>query len=268
MPNSRMRYSYEPSPVTGEGRVRVRVREHRRTRIIDAVIAPSPHPDPLPQAGEGVRVPFRAGVDNEMAARRLSPRRYRPRPWHVAHRRSNQPGGTTPMSRYLAVAAAVMALASLPARTEPLKIRAGWAVVPAQLTSISSRRRTSSSITVHPTASRRSAFAARRRRSPRWPPARSTSPPSPLDLRPRHPERQDGGYPPHRRSLPGRHSGYYTSHTSSARIRRSRRSRTSRARCSPRTASAAPSTWRCANAQGSRAREKRDYSIVGSSSPT
>src|SRR5260221_6742353 len=41
-----------------------------------------------------------------------------------------------PMSRYLAVAAAVTALAIVPARAEPLKIRAGWAVVPAQLTSI------------------------------------------------------------------------------------------------------------------------------------
>src|SRR5258707_9758314 len=41
-----------------------------------------------------------------------------------------------PMSRYLAVAAAVMALAIVPARAEPLKIRAGWAVVPAQLPSI------------------------------------------------------------------------------------------------------------------------------------
>ena len=41
------------------------------------------------------------------------------------------------MSRYLAAAAAVaLALAILPARAEPLKIRAGWAVVPAQLTSI------------------------------------------------------------------------------------------------------------------------------------
>jgi NitT/TauT family transport system substrate-binding protein len=40
------------------------------------------------------------------------------------------------MSRYLAVAAAVIALAIMPASAEPLKIRAGWAVVPAQLTSI------------------------------------------------------------------------------------------------------------------------------------
>jgi sulfonate transport system substrate-binding protein len=41
------------------------------------------------------------------------------------------------MSRYLAAAAAVaLTLAVLPARAEPLKIRAGWAVVPAQLTSI------------------------------------------------------------------------------------------------------------------------------------
>src|SRR6266851_5993650 len=43
-----------------------------------------------------------------------------------------------PMSRYVAVAAsAVFALASvLPAHAAPLPIRAGWAVVPAQLTSI------------------------------------------------------------------------------------------------------------------------------------
>jgi sulfonate transport system substrate-binding protein len=41
------------------------------------------------------------------------------------------------MSRYLAAAAAVaLTLAILPANAEPLKIRAGWAVVPAQLTSI------------------------------------------------------------------------------------------------------------------------------------
>jgi sulfonate transport system substrate-binding protein len=41
------------------------------------------------------------------------------------------------MSRYLAAAAAVaLTLAVLPANAEPLKIRAGWAVVPAQLTSI------------------------------------------------------------------------------------------------------------------------------------
>jgi sulfonate transport system substrate-binding protein len=40
------------------------------------------------------------------------------------------------MSRYLAAAAAVLALAIVPAQAEPLKIRAGWAVVPAQLTSI------------------------------------------------------------------------------------------------------------------------------------
>lgn len=41
------------------------------------------------------------------------------------------------MSRYLAAAAAVaLALAVRPAGAEPLKIRAGWAVVPAQLTSI------------------------------------------------------------------------------------------------------------------------------------
>ena len=41
------------------------------------------------------------------------------------------------MSRYLAAAAAVaLTLAILPANAEPLNIRAGWAVVPAQLTSI------------------------------------------------------------------------------------------------------------------------------------
>src|SRR5712691_6242630 len=39
-----------PLPLAGEGRVRVW--EHRRTRK-GRVIAPSPHPDPLPQAGEG-----------------------------------------------------------------------------------------------------------------------------------------------------------------------------------------------------------------------
>src|SRR6476646_10778000 len=45
-----------------------------------------------------------------------------------------------PMSRYVAVAtSAVFVLATsatLPARAAPLPIRAGWAVVPAQLTSI------------------------------------------------------------------------------------------------------------------------------------
>ena len=41
-----------------------------------------------------------------------------------------------PMSRYLAVTAAVVTLAIGQARAEPLNIRIGWAVVPAQLTSI------------------------------------------------------------------------------------------------------------------------------------
>src|SRR5258708_31707416 len=50
---------------------------------------------------------------------------------------SDQSGGTMPRSRRLAlVAIGFLAAAASPARAEPLKIRAGWAVVPAQLTAI------------------------------------------------------------------------------------------------------------------------------------
>src|SRR5437762_2641091 len=57
-------------------------------------------------------------------------------PSSLARLRRNRPGGRMSISRRLAVIAAVTLIASLPARAAPLPIRAGWAVVPAQLTSI------------------------------------------------------------------------------------------------------------------------------------